>query len=107
MFNNDMVLQQQSTVKIWGKAEPNKNVTMVTSWNFKKYKVLADNEGKWTISFTTGKAGGPYSIILSDGKAVTLNILLGEVWLCSGQSNMEMSMKGYQANQSKMEISIF
>ncbi|OJV40508.1 MAG: sialate O-acetylesterase [Bacteroidales bacterium 36-12] len=95
-FSSDMVLQQQSTIKIWGKAEPNKNVTAITSWNLKKYKATADNDGKWSMSITTGKAGGPYSIILSDGKAVTLsNILLGEVWLCSGQSNMEMPMRGF------------
>ncbi|MDD4489149.1 MAG: sialate O-acetylesterase [Paludibacter sp.] len=94
-FSSDMVLQQQTTAKIWGKAEPNKKVTLYTSWNLKRYKTTADKDGNWKLSFATTKAGGPYTMVLSDGKPVTLNnILLGEVWICSGQSNMEMPMKG-------------
>lgn len=95
-FASDMVLQQQTTVKIWGKADPNKRVKVFTSWNLKRYKTTADNNGDWSIAFNTGKAGGPYFITISDGKLLKLNnILLGEVWLCSGQSNMEMPMKGF------------
>jgi len=95
-FSSDMVLQQQSTIKIWGKAEPHKTVTLFTSWNLKRYKTTADQDGNWTLSFNTSKAGGPYNITISDGKAVSLNnVLVGEVWLCSGQSNMEMPMRGY------------
>ncbi len=95
-FSDDMVLQQQSEVKIWGKAEANKKVSVLTSWNVKRYKTIADENGNWEVRVTTGKAGGPYSITITDGKIKTLrNILLGEVWLCSGQSNMDMPMKGF------------
>ncbi len=101
-FSSEMVLQQQTTAKIWGKAEPNKRVTLFTSWNLRRYKTTADQNGDWNLSFTTTKAGGPYTMIISDGKAVTLNnILLGEVWLCSGQSNMEMPMKGFQGQPTE------
>ncbi len=107
-FSNDMVLQQQTNAKIWGKADPNKKVTLYTSWNLKRYTTTSDQNGDWKLSFTTTKAGGPYSMIISDGKALTLNnILLGEVWLCSGQSNMEMPVKGFnsQPNEgSNMDI---
>lgn len=96
IFASDMVLQQQTTANIWGKTEPNKKVTLFTSWNLRKYSTTSDDQGNWKFAFSTPKAGGPYSMIISDGKAVTLNnILIGEVWLCSGQSNMEMPMKGY------------
>lgn len=101
-FSSEMVLQQQTTAKIWGKAEPNKKVTLFTGWNLKTYKTTADNNGDWALSFTTTKAGGPYTMVISDGKAVTLsNILLGEVWLCSGQSNMEMPVKGFQGQPTE------
>lgn len=95
-FSDDMVLQQQSQVKIWGKAEPNKKVSVLTAWNVRRYKTVADENGDWEVLVSTGKAGGPYSITITDGKIKRLNnILLGEVWLCSGQSNMEMPMKGF------------
>lgn len=95
-FASNMVLQQQTTARIWGKAEPNKRVSLLTSWNSKNYKTTADENGNWKFSVTTTKAGGPFKMVISDGKALTLtNVMLGEVWLCSGQSNMEMPMKGY------------
>ena len=95
-FASGMVLQQQTIAKIWGKADPNKKVTLSTEWNNKKYSTIADQNGHWKLTFSTTAAGGPYKMVISDGKALTLsNVLLGEVWLCSGQSNMEMPMKGY------------
>lgn len=96
IFASDMVIQRETTAKMWGKADPNKRVTLVTSWNLRRYTTTSDLNGNWQISFSTPKAGGPHSIVISDGKALTLNnIMSGEVWLCSGQSNMEMPMKGY------------
>jgi len=72
-------------------------VKVTTSWNKKTYTDVADEEGKWSVKVVTPVAGGPYTIIISDGDPVTLkNILIGEVWLCSGQSNMEMPMKGFK-----------
>jgi sialate O-acetylesterase len=97
IFSDNMVLQQQSSVAVWGKASANTNVTVRTSWNGKSWSVRADNEGKWKVKVSTPAAGGPFTITVSDGKAVTLkNVMIGEVWVCSGQSNMEMPMKGFR-----------
>jgi sialate O-acetylesterase len=99
IINNNMVLQQQSQVMLWGKAQNNSEVRVNTSWNKKEYKIKSDESGKWKVIVATPKAGGPYEISFSDGEKLTIsNILIGEVWLCSGQSNMEITFKGY-ANQ--------
>jgi sialate O-acetylesterase len=97
IFTNNMVLQQQSECAIWGWSEKEKNITVQTSWNGKKYATKADAIGKWKIMIATPSAGGPYQITISDGKPVNLNnVLIGEVWVCSGQSNMEMPVKGFK-----------
>src|SRR3990170_793726 len=96
-FSDNMVLQQQTGAAIWGWAQVNSTVQITTSWNRKKYTAKADASGKWKLKVTTPVAGGPYEITISDGKPVTLhNVMIGEVWLCSGQSNMEMPMKGFR-----------
>ena len=88
-----MVLQQQAEVKLWGKARPNATVTVKTSWNGQTYKFSSDGKGGWSLTVSTPVAGGPYKIIFNDGELLTLqNVLIGEVWFCSGQSNMEMPM---------------
>ena len=98
IFSDNMVLQQQSQVDIWGWAKPNANVSVTSSWNKKTYNIRSDAKGYWRTKIATPAAGfTPYSLIISDGKAITLNnILIGEVWICSGQSNMEMPMKGFR-----------
>ena len=74
--------------------------TVSTSWSKEKTVVKAGDDGKWTVSVKTAGAGGPFEITFNDGDILTLkNILLGEVWFCSGQSNMEMPIKGFN-NQS-------
>lgn len=96
LIGDNMVLQRNSEAKLWGKADAGKTVTVVPSWDGRKYKCKADSEGNWCVSVATGEAGGPYTIKISDGKAVELqNVLLGEVWVCSGQSNMEMPVCGF------------
>ena len=96
IFGDHMVLQQKTEAPIWGMADPGKTVTLKTSWDKKSYSVKSDREGHWLAKVKTPKAGGPYSITISDGKALSLkDVLIGEVWLCSGQSNMEMPMKGF------------
>lgn len=93
LFTDNMVLQQQSDVKIWGKAKPGHIVTVETSWNNAVYKVKASADGSWDATLKTVSYGGPYTITISDGKKVELkNVLLGDVWLCGGQSNMEMKI---------------
>jgi sialate O-acetylesterase len=96
-FGDNMVLQQKTDAAIWGWAKPNSTVSVTTSWNKKKYSVTADAAGKWKTKIATPGAGGPYDITITDGEILSLkNILIGEVWLVSGQSNMEMPMKGYR-----------
>jgi sialate O-acetylesterase len=96
IFGDHMVLQQQTDAPLWGQATAGKVVRLVTSWNKKSYSVQADNQGNWKIKVKTPVAGGPYEITISDSSTRRLkNVLIGEVWVCSGQSNMAMTMKGY------------
>jgi len=97
-FANGMVLQQQSQVNFWGKSSnPSKVLSISTSWDKKKYEVSTDADGKWKIKLATPKAGGPYTITINDGDNFQLSeIWIGEVWLVSGQSNMEMPVQGFK-----------
>ena len=97
IFGDGMVLQQQSEVKIWGKSTSKESITIFTSWNTKTYKTKTNANGKWMLEVETPVAGGPYDIKIVDGKEVVLkDVMIGEVWICSGQSNMAMPMKGYR-----------
>lgn len=97
IFGDNMVLQQQTNVAFWGKASPGATVKVMTSWNNKSYSASTDKSGNWKVKASTPVAGGPYNVTISDGKPVTLkNVMIGEVWVCSGQSNMEMPMKGFK-----------
>ncbi len=95
IFTNNMVMQQQTEAPVWGTATPNQQVRITTSWDHQTYLVKADTNGQWKTKLNTPVAGGPYEINISDGEEMQLtNILIGEVWLCSGQSNMEMTFIG-------------
>jgi sialate O-acetylesterase len=97
IFSDGMVMQQQSNANLWGTATVGKQVVVITGWNAKQYRTKADAAGHWAVSVATPKAGGPYTVSFNDGKATILkDILIGEVWLCSGQSNMEMPMSGFK-----------
>jgi len=99
LFCDHMVLQQQTDAAIWGKASPGATVKITTSWDHKHYSVKAGTDGNWKVKVKTPVAGGPYQITLSDGNEMKLrDILIGEVWLCSGQSNMQMPVKGGNNN---------
>lgn len=96
-FGDNMVLQQQTNAAIWGTAAINKTVKVTTSWDKKSYAAQSDANGNWKLKVKTPAAGGPFSIKISDGKELELkNVLIGEVWICSGQSNMQMTMSGYR-----------
>lgn len=96
-FADGMVMQRETSANLWGTAKASATVKITTSWDNKTYVTKTDSEGKWKASVKTPAAGGPYSITLSDGEKTQLNnILIGELWICSGQSNMEMPMKGYK-----------
>ena len=95
VIGSNMVLQQSSSAALWGTASPGAQVTVSASWGAEA-SVKADKDGKWETSVATPCAGGPYEIIISDGAAVKLeNVLVGEVWFCGGQSNMEMPVCGF------------
>jgi sialate O-acetylesterase len=93
LVSSGMVLQQNDSVNLWGWAGPDDWVYVTTSWNNKKDSTRATNGAKWRLKIKTPKAGGPYVIsIKSQGKTTTLNdVLIGEVWVGSGQSNMDWS----------------
>lgn len=94
------VLQQQSDAKLWGWAAPGATVTVTPSWNNKTVSVKADDKGRWTVRVATPEASyQPYTITFKEGKeSITISdILIGEVWLAAGQSNMEMPMIGFNA----------
>lgn len=94
IFTDNMLLQQKSEVAIWGWSEPGETIRIVCSWNARDtVKVKADNTAAWRTTIKTIGAGGPFTIdILGSGNIQLNNVMLGEVWICSGQSNMEWSV---------------
>ena len=101
IFTDHMVLQRETSVLLYGWANPNEEFTVFTSWNNETVKVKTGNDAKWEISVNTPKAGGPYEISFKgESNEITLkDVLIGEVWLCSGQSNMEWSANSNIANK--------
>lgn len=97
ILGDNMVLQRNSEVKLWGKSKPNDKLTIKVGWDKSTMKTVSDATGQWLVKVKTTEAGGPYRISIASGKEkLTLtNIMLGEVWLCSGQSNMEMPIAGF------------
>ena len=90
-FTDNMVVQQNSMLTLEGKAKPQRTVTVVASWNKQKYTVKSQADGSFRLEIPTPVAGGPYTLTLSDGEKLILdNVMSGEVWFCSGQSNMQM-----------------
>lgn len=96
LFSDNMVLQQESHVNIWGKAKKNQELIIYTSWSGKIVRTIVKDDGSWEVKIKTPSAGGPYNIqVTCDGETKTINnVLIGEVWLASGQSNMEMTLSG-------------
>ena len=97
VFTDHMVLQRETSAPIWGWAPPGQKITVIPTWNKRKYSTETDAEGRWEVKLDTPKAGGPYSILITAGKKgnILLNdVLIGEVWLSSGQSNMELNLIG-------------
>jgi sialate O-acetylesterase len=102
LFGDHMVLQRNHNVPVWGKGEKKAKITV--DFNNQKVTVKADEPGNWKAILQPMKEGGPYSMKISSGKEIITysDIMLGEVWLCSGQSNMEFQLKnayGYKAEQ--------
>ncbi len=94
VIGDNMVLQRGEKASIWGWADPGEEISVHVSWNSSQRRVVADGNGRWQFRMETPKAGGPYEMTLAGKNTITLrNILCGEVWVCSGQSNMEMAVR--------------
>lgn len=95
-FTDNMVIQQKSQLVVKGTSSKKSPVAITTSWDKVTRTASVDSNGKFRITVNTPKAGGPYTIQFDDGdKTEITNILSGEVWFCSGQSNMEMPISGW------------
>ena len=87
-----MVLQQNDSASLWGWGNPAERILVTTSWNGKTDTATVNNRANWKIKVKTPSAGGPYTITLKGSNTIVLNdVMIGEVWVCSGQSNMEWS----------------
>lgn len=96
IIDSGMVLQRNTEASLWGTAAAGRRVRIKTSWDRRTTCVQVEADGKWKTSISTPDAGGPYTIEFNDGdKTVINNVMIGDVWFCSGQSNMEMPMKGF------------
>lgn len=90
LFADNMVLQQNSNVPFWGWSEPNAKITISCSWDNELYTTIADKNAKWKTNVKTPAAGGPYTVTIREKNTLILHhVMIGEVWLLSGQSNME------------------
>ncbi len=97
VLGSNMVLQQNAEVNLWGKADINKKVVVKVGWSRDKIQTTADEHGNWAVKVPT-PAGSfeKYTIAISDGEELVLeNVMIGDVWITSGQSNMEMTMIGW------------
>ncbi|MGV3587438.1 MAG: sialate O-acetylesterase [Adhaeribacter sp.] len=94
IFSDHMVLQQNAEVTIWGWAGPGEEVTVTGSWDKNAVKTKANNLAQWQVKIKTPAAGGPHTLTVKGYNTIEVqDILMGEVWLCSGQSNMEWTTR--------------
>ena len=99
LVGDHMVLQQNDTVNVWGWADPGEVVTLSGTWSTLAQVTTADETGLWSAKVKTGPAGGPHQILIrANNDVVVDDVMLGEVWVCGGQSNMEWSMDACAPN---------
>ncbi|MBX3242346.1 MAG: sialate O-acetylesterase [Chitinophagaceae bacterium] len=92
VFSDNMVLQQQSAVAVWGWSSPGEKIYITNSWNNTVDSTQSTGNAKWRLTINTPAAGGPYTLTIKGSNTIVLkNVLIGEVWVCSGQSNMQWS----------------
>jgi sialate O-acetylesterase len=103
LIGDNMILQQKTDIEIWGKASPGYKIDVSASWKTKG-EAVSGEDGKWSVLLATPEAGGPYTITIAakDTSLTINNVLIGEVWVCSGQSNMEMPLAGWPPNDTVM-----
>lgn len=99
LFSDGMVLQRNAAAPIWGWAEPGTTVSVSPSWTKTRYKATAGDDGRWEVIVNTDEAGGPFTVEIRAGKErrIVRDVLIGEVWIFSGQSNMEDPVIGYSS----------
>ncbi len=104
IFGDNMVLQRNKPISIWGFAAPGEKITV--QFNGQSKTTNADKTGKWQVMLSAESAGGPYQLLVKGKNQIAIeNILVGEVWICSGQSNMEMPINGWgKINNYEEEI---
>lgn len=91
IFQDNMVLQRDKAVNIWGFADPREKITL--TFESKEYATTADEEGNWTVQLPPHPAGGPFTFTIQGKNRITLrNVLFGDVWICGGQSNMQFTI---------------
>ncbi|HEC41470.1 MAG TPA: sialate O-acetylesterase [Bacteroides sp.] len=94
ILSDNMVLQRDAAVPIWGWADPGEEISVRCEWAENEVKIITNQSGAWQTIISTPASGGPYHMIISGKNTIRLNnILMGEVWVCSGQSNMHFSLK--------------
>jgi sialate O-acetylesterase len=105
IFCDHMVIQQKCSAPIWGWDLPDEKITIQPSWQTEAVSAVTDSTGSWKAEIKTPSAGGPYTIKIKGKKEITISdVLVGEVWVCSGQSNMEVSIGWLGSERSKMDI---
>ena len=104
IFGDNMVLQRNKPISIWGWAAAGEKLTV--QFNKQTKSTVADSKGKWQVMLSPENAGGPFQLTVKGTNQVNIqNILVGEVWICSGQSNMEMPIEGWgKINNYQQEI---
>ena len=101
MFTDHAVLQRGMPVPVWGWSDPNEPVTV--SFAGQSHSTTGDADGQWRVTLDGMQAGGPHTLVVEAKNRVEVNdVLVGEVWLCSGQSNMEWSVA--DAKDAELEI---
>lgn len=107
LFSDNAVLQRNAEIPIWGISKKKEKITVV--FKDKKFSTRASNQGKWKITLPPLKAGGPYEIIIAgeSEKIILKNILIGDVWVCSGQSNMEWKLMSSEGAKTEIESAMY
>lgn len=104
VIGDNMVLQQNSEAAVWGWGDPGAGIKVTGSWNNDTVKTKITNHAFWSVKLKTPAAGGPYTVHIKSGNELTIkNVMIGEVWICSGQSNMEWSA-GHNLKNAEEEI---
>lgn len=97
LVSNNMILQQNSTVRLWGWDKPGTRIAVTTTWTDGKVETTTGKDGRWMLTVSTPRADHrQHQVVIDDGEPVVVDsVMLGEVWVCAGQSNMEMPLRGF------------